>query len=799
MKRRLAIFAGLFLLVGSINAQVVQKGVVLKYNGKQEKTPLEGVSLVVRGTGSTTSEKGTGSFSLSFNTLKAGDRLSFRDNTPALNGYEVYNKETVETWNISPSQPFEVVMVDSEYFNNMKGELKKNTRAYYEEELNRTKNELAEALNKNKIQKEEYDRKILEAEDEFYEKLKNIDNYIDQFVRIDLSTIKPAEQHILDLVSQGKFDEAIKAYEDLQLIDKYEQAAKNRNDKLEAAAKLQESAGQDSQQMDSLYQSLKNQVKTYQLAGGKENFDKAGSILKRIALSDTTNYIALATYTDFCLEQNDYQEAEIYAKRCMNLLQTSNEDIDQLYSLSGCQNNLALIYMETQRYAESEKMYKLALQNLERLASINPDAFEPELVFTQMNLAILYTQTRRYDEGKKMFKSVLAVYERLAKDNPAVYEPFVAKTQMNLAVLCMETQCFGESEILYKSALEINQRLVKSNPDAYEPSLANTQMNLGNLYCQTQRYAEGETMLKSALEIYERLSKVNPDAFESDLASVHMNLGSLFLFTQRFVESEMEYKSALEIYLRLAGSNPDIYELEIAKTHINLGNLYYQTQRFAESETMYQAALSISEQFADSNPAVSKGNQLYCRYWLGLTQISEGKLQEAIASFEHSLSLAKQHLQIGMGVQEYLGSLNYLSLLMAAIKEYEAAYNYNKELLPVLAMNYESNSVNWGRQYYVALVSQSYYSNLLGRFEEGEHYSREALKVDPDDHLAYTNLAVALLFQGKVEEAEKIYRQYKSEFKDGFLEDFVEYERVGVIPEERKADVERIKAMLTEE
>ena len=111
MKRKLAILAGLFLLIGSINAQVVQKGVVLKYNGKLEKTPLEGVSLVVRGTGSTTSEKGSGSFSLSFNTLKAGDRLSFRDNTPALNGYEVYNKETVETWNISPSQSFEVVGV----------------------------------------------------------------------------------------------------------------------------------------------------------------------------------------------------------------------------------------------------------------------------------------------------------------------------------------------------------------------------------------------------------------------------------------------------------------------------------------------------------------------------------------------------------------------------------------------------------------------------------------------------------------------------------------------------------------
>lgn len=153
---------------------------------------------------------------------------------------------------------------------------------------------------------------------------------------------------------------------------------------------------------------------------------------------------------------------------------------------------------------------------------------------------------------------------------------------------------------------------------------------------------------------------------------------------------------------------------------------------------------------------------------------------------------------MGLGVQEYLGSLNYLSLLMASIKEYETAFNYNNELLPVLAMNYDSDSANWGNQYYDALVSQSYYSNLLGRFEEGEHYSREALKVNPNNHLSYANLAAALLFQGKVEEAEK-YRQYKFEFKDGFLEEFTECERVGVIPEERKADVERIKEMLNED
>ena len=77
--------------------------------------------------------------------------------------------------------------------------------------------------------------------------------------------------------------------------------------------------------------------------------------------------------------------------------------------------------------------------------------------------------------------------------------------------------------------------------------------------------------------------------------------------------------------------------------------------------------------------------------------------------------------------------------------------------------------------------------------------SREALSIDASQHFIYTNLAAALLLQGKYEEAEAIYQKYKDELKDSFLDDFKQFEALGVIPEERKADVERIKRMLMEE
>lgn len=71
--------------------------------------------------------------------------------------------------------------------------------------------------------------------------------------------------------------------------------------------------------------------------------------------------------------------------------------------------------------------------------------------------------------------------------------------------------------------------------------------------------------------------------------------------------------------------------------------------------------------------------------------------------------------------------------------------------------------------------------------------------MDSTKHIVYSNLAAALLFQGKYQEAEKIYRQYNSELKEGFLSDFEEFAKAGVIPKNREEDVENIKKILEED
>ena len=366
------------------------------------------------------------------------------------------------------------------------------------------------------------------------------------------------------------------------------------------------------------------------------------------------------------------------------------------------------------------------------------------------------------------------------------------------AYFAINQKMYKEAEAYYLKCKEILERLAQSNPQAYEPYLAMSYNNLANLYSDTQRFSESEAMHKLALAIHERLAQSNPQVYESALAASYNNLAILYSDTQRFAECEEMFKQALAIHERLSQSNPQAYEPDLAMSYNNLAIVYYKTQRFSESEAMYKQALAIRERLAHSNPQIYETQLMKSYYWLGRTMLLEEKFHEAQEPFKKSLHLAIKLVKAGTENSLYWENLYYLSFISAKEKDYASAYTQNEELLPLMNAMYQKDKEGWKTSCSNQLVSQSFYANLLGKFKEGEQYSLEAIKVDSTKHIAYTNLAAALLFQGKVEDAENLYRQYKAEFKDDFLDDFAEFERLNVIPEERKKDVERIKAMLKE-
>ena len=467
-------------------------------------------------------------------------------------------------------------------------------------------------------------------------------------------------------------------------------------------------------------------------------------------------------------------------------------------ALAESYNDLALLYAGTQRLKEGEDMYKKSLAIRERLAKENPQAYEPALAESYKNIALLYAGTQRLKEGEEMIKKSLAIRERLAKETPQAYEPALAESYKNLALLYGNTQRLKEGEEMLKKSLAIRERLAKENPQAYEPALAETYNYLALLYAGTQRLKEGEEMIKKSLAIRERLAKENPQAYELALAESYNYLALLYGNTERLKEGEDMYKKSLAIRERLAKENPQAYEPALAESYNYLACLYGATERIKECIEMHRAAMAIYERLYKNTPEQYQSRLADGYLKFGISMINNNRHSDAITLFESSLNLSKNMVKDANVKSIYLSSLFYLVELYSNAKDYKTAYIYNKELLPLLKEDYEKNAEQVEVVYNGMTINRSFCANLLGKFKEGEQYSIEALKIDSTQHHAYTNLAASLLLQGRFEEAEKLYREYKTEFKDGFLDDFAEFERLGVIPEERKADVERIKAMLNE-
>ena len=360
-------------------------------------------------------------------------------------------------------------------------------------------------------------------------------------------------------------------------------------------------------------------------------------------------------------------------------------------------------------------------------------------------------------------------------------------------------QRFDMAEQMYKSSLVICKRLVDTNSQIYEPDLANIYNNLALLYCDIHRFKESEQMHMSALEIRKRLAAANPQAYEPNLAESYNNLANLYFSTNRYYESEQMYKTALEIRKRLAAANPQAYEQGLTESYNNLANLYNITQHFKESELVYKMVLEKYKRLAESNPHIYVQKQAECEFWIADVQLKLENYSEAIISLENALIFYKKEVERGAFINYYSEILYRLSQLYGLVKKYSIGYSFNKQNIPSLRTLYQSDKSNYIELLNGILVSQSFYSIFEKQYVEAENYSKEALKVDSTKHVVYGNLAAALLFQGKYQEAEKIYRQYKSELKEDFLSDFEEFSKAGVIPKNREEDVEKIKQLLLKE
>ena len=555
---------------------------------------MSGVRVHVDGAQTATSAV-DGRFALIFNTLKPGDQVL---NVSAMKpGFEIFNKSSVEQWNISRGNvTFTLVLVKSDEFAQLVGKLTQTSKDTYQAKYEEKVRELEQLKKDGKLREEEFNKKYDELDEKYREQLKNLDNYIDQFARIDLSEASAEEQRILDMVQDGQIDEAVKAYEELDISGKLRQAWENKKALSEARARIEDEEAAQDQIIEDLTEKQKREIATLKLAGGKENYDKIAKMLKDNALLDTTNIQNLEEYAKFAYDQNDFKEAERFWLMCLNGCG------DDPGKLSAFQNNLGNIYSKSNDFAKAEDYYLKALENRTLLFNQDPDANRAEMAMIYNDLGNMYFVLRDYAQAESIYLKALENRTLLFEQAPEKYRVDLSATQRNIGNLYNRMGNYSKAEDFYLKALENNMVLFSQDPDKYRNVLAMSQNNLGSLYYTMHEDEKAEKYFLLALENKTQLFNKNPDAYRATLASTQNNLGNLYCRLKDFKKAEEYFLKVVENRGIMFAQNPDAHRLELVQAYVNFGRMYSIAQDFNKAEAYFFKALENEEALLKQNP-----------------------------------------------------------------------------------------------------------------------------------------------------------------------------------------------------
>lgn len=799
--RNILLSIALICLPISVSSQTTtQRGVTYRYNGNKERTPLGNVTITYNGNKRTTlSNEHSGEFTLTLDNCKMGERIGVV--TVKKRDMMVFNKQAVEEWSVR-KEPLRLILCDADEFERQKENLINIGKREAKRKYDRQKAAFEQQLRESRIKQQEYESELDKAYEELERARKHMDEYADLFARIDESEIDTLAQRAVALFNQGEVNVAIRLFEQGNYMEKLDKAIKTSQQADQLKAVAEQSKKQATEDSLKALESLKAQIEAYKV---NNEWQKAGELLK--GLADKLQTVqSMADYAGFCAQQKDYETSKRYLQKAIDMQerQLDKGSNDWQLRMFGLCHSLGDILRLNKEFASSELQLKKSLELLSALSS-STETYHQELFEVRNTLGNLYENAQQYDKAEREFLEA----ERLANSLPTdANGQLLARIHNNLGVLYFRTRHFAQSETnylkcrdYYQQRLGIMSNTIPANSqDEYlRYHYAGLLLNLANLYKGINRFDDSKACFNQTVSMVQKLSEFNREAYEPLSAMVYKDFAMLLRMVKSYRESTEMGSEAVTRFRTLAIRNPQAFNPYLAITLYELGETYGMESQHQQAEAYLNEALDMLRPLALAYPSLYESRMAQVLYDTGYLRIQLGQNALAIPPFEEALEIYRRIAKTDSTHQQgYLASLDFLRQLYLAQNNHEAAYRINQEFLPLLKERYEANAVALRQYYAQTLGNQAYHAIFMKQFAEAEQLAREGLAVDSTQHYINANLAASFLFRGKYAEAEKIYRQYKAELKDGILDGLGKFAEAGVVPIKYEADVERIIRLLNE-
>lgn len=538
---RLIFIVIMSLSMGILTAQSVQPVQVVEYRGRDAKQPLSGVSVTVHNAAAAISDE-AGALTLTFRTLHAGDKVQVRRIERL--GYEIFNKEALDQWTISNTNTFRIVLCESARFRALCDQYQQQASDNYAQQYRRDQERLAQQLKDQKIAEAEYQQQLAELEDEYNQQLDNLDNYVERFARIDLETLSEDQRRIIEMVQQGRFEEAIAAFESADYLSQYARVSEERQRAAAAAAQLAQIAQQKQQEEARFREAVLSQIKTYELVGGRENHQKSYQLRKALVDADTTDVSIIGPFLIYLQEHNHIAELEHYS--ALYLRQIGPD----LYRQHVCYKLLAVAYEVGRRPSEARVYFEKTIEVMRQICQSGGDA--PKFLYGYAESIIFLMQNYlKYGEEAKaeaFIPEADSLLQRLLKLDPSNIDYLYLSSVFSIlkAESIASHEQFVEALAIIDDCIARLHRFVDQH-SVLEGALRkalNVAFNIadeGNLQEQAYHYAEGHYQL--AKQEYEK----DPAACCVSMFSSSNNFGLINTDLKKYDEAMRLFREAEEV------------------------------------------------------------------------------------------------------------------------------------------------------------------------------------------------------------------------------------------------------------
>lgn len=590
-------------------AQTSQKGVVKEYREENSKRPLAGVEVEITNAGSVVSDR-KGGFLLEFRTFKPGQKVNVRRIEKS--GYEIFNKEALEQWNINPDEPFTIVMVKQELFKEIRDNYSRISSKSYAEQYEKEKAALDKERQEGRLSEERHREELEKLSDWYDAQLDNLDNYVDRFARIDLAELDENERTIIQLVKEGKLEEAMARYDEWGLIEIIESEVTDLSEIRNAVDDLNALMEEKEALLKEQWSKFQRELDFRILTGGRKGYDMASEMLMRAAKADPNNLYVLS----HCISYAGYINNIALQKSILELCDIEKvADTDYRILLSQSYSNTLVIMGEYEKAvpyaeyvvaaAEQRGNVELKCRGLSHLMSIYEYTMQLDKQNEAFNeLVRCCNDDSIYAGLSDYFKSVLnqdiaAHYDRigdfvnankyLIRSYNLMKEIYRSDANVdNLRRLVNVSVALGTSyynigdvansiKHLKESQLLIEEAGMTQNP-AFVFEYYAALKQLGVAYFGLGNYADSEILMASALKIVESVAS---DLFiVEEKTDIYNNLGYLYFTTGQYDKSEKMYMSAMDVCYNPYLENPNKYIFHIFRVQINISSLYLAMQNY---------------------------------------------------------------------------------------------------------------------------------------------------------------------------------------------------------------------------